>query len=757
MSRRHVPVFALLCFGILVSIFSFLSLRSLEAEKAKIAFQRAAQERMDDLQSDLDLTVKKVVAVGAFCESSYPVTRASFDSFVTPVLFGSDAGIQALEWIPQVSLGKRAAFERSAREAGFPDFEIRDRLAQGTMVRSGDRPAYFPVLFVQPYAGNELALGYDLFAAANRRAAIMNAASTGELTATQRITLVQETSDQYGILILRPVYRRAGPAFAAKQLLGFAVGVLRIGNVVEKHGARSGVDIALSDASADTEHRQLYPSSGKPPQAVSPFTQYRTISVGGRSWQIAASPMPGAFPVSNTYSYAGCALCLLFTLLVAAYLAEALDRRCQVERVVEERTGALNAALLSLEAVHRGLEESEARYRGLVEDSPFAIVVERQGKIVLMNRAAIEMFGFDATADCEDHSLAEFVAPERRPYAEELIRSLYAREQQVALRETRVLHRDGSVMEVEVAASSLLHKDLRFIQVMLRDISRRKLDEEENARLIRAIEQVGESIVITDPDCNVVYVNPAFERITGYSREEALGKNPRILKSGQHGPEFYTALWESLNAGESWSGRFINRTKSGRLYSEEATISPVVNRFGEVINYVAVKRDVTLETELQEQLQQSQKMDAIGRLAGGVAHDFNNMLMVIVSYADMIASGLPDDDPLHKNTEQILHAAKRSSALTRQLLAFSRKQVLAPQILDCNLILSETSSMVRRLISENIELKCNLAPELWHVKADAGQMVQVILNLCVNARDAMPNGGSLTLTTRNYQVDRGFV
>jgi two-component system cell cycle sensor histidine kinase/response regulator CckA len=150
-------------------------------------------------------------------------------------------------------------------------------------------------------------------------------------------------------------------------------------------------------------------------------------------------------------------------------------------------------------------------------------------------------------------------------------------------------------------------------------------------------------------------------------------------------------------------------------------------------------------------------MDAIGRLAGGVAHDFNNMLMVIVSYADLIANSLPDDDPLRKHTSQILRAAERSAGLTRQLLAFGRKQVLAPQILNCNLIVTETSSMVRHLISENIDLRCNLAPDLWKVKADAGQIVQVILNLCVNSRDAMPNGGLLILSTRNYHVDQGFV
>ncbi len=533
--------------------------------------------------------------------------------------------------------------------------------------------------------------------------------------------------------------------------------MLRIGDVVEKHGANSGVALTLMDLNGGAPGKQLYPSESKSPQAVSAFSQYRTVTVGGRNWQLAASPAPGAFPVSNTYSYLVGGLSLFIFFLVSGYSADLHDRRIQVERLVVERTIALDTAIKSLAEVHRGLEESEVKYRRLVEDSPNAIVVEREGKIVLVNRAAVEMFNFDATRNVKDYDMAEFVAPERRETAQRLFRELYAHETQVSPRETRLLRGDGSLFDAEVAASSFSDAGGRSIQVVLRDITQRKRDQAENARLIRAIEQVEESIVVTDPEANIVYVNPAFERISGYGREEVLGKNPRILKSGRQSSEFYAALWRSLKSGESWNGRFLNRAKDGRLFTEEATISPVANRNGEIVNYVAVKRDVTVETELQEQLHQSQKMDAIGRLAGGVAHDFNNMLMVIVSYADLIESSLPDDNPLRQHTRQILHAAQRSAALTRQLLAFSRKQVLTPQILNCNVILTETISMIRRIISENIDLKCSLAPELWNVKADADQIVQVILNLCVNARDAMPNGGSLVLATRNHYADSGFV
>lgn len=755
--KRRLPVLALVCFGVFASVLCFHTLRSREAEKADAAFQRASQARLDDLQADLNLAVGKVLALGSFCEASYPVTRTSFQRFVSPLLSSNDSGIQALEWAPRVDGGERDDFEKSIRDEGLWGFEIRDRVA-GKMVRAPTRAVYFPVLYVLPLAGNSIAQGYDgLQDNPARRETLDRAILTGELTVSPRVLLLQETAGQSGIIFARPVYRQLGSSYGHKELLGFAVGVLRVGDVVEKRGANSKVDLAIWDLGADAGEQQLYPSAGKQPQPVSSFTQYRIISFGGRTWRIAATPMPGAFPLSRTYSYGGSALCLLFTLLVAALLSHALNRRWQVERIVEERTGALNSATTSLAKVHRGLEESEARFRRLVEDSPNAIVVEREGKIVLVNRTGVELFGFDPTLDSQDHTLTEFVIPERRAAAEVLARELYAREMRIASYETRALRYDGSVLDIEVSASSFLEAGQKMVQVTLRDISSRKQNEAENARLISAIAQVGDSIVITGLDARIVYVNPAFERLTGYTREEVMGNNPRILKSGRHSQEFYIQLWNSLKAGEGWNGRFIDKAKNGRLFTAETTISPVVNRNGEIINYVAVQRDVTLEIESQEQLQQSRKMEAIGRLAGGVAHDFNNMLMVIVSYADLLANSMPEDEPMRKHTGQILRAAQRASSLTRQLLAFSRKQVLEPQVLDCNSILVETSSMVRRLISENIELKCDCAPDLWAVKADADQMVQIILNLCLNSRDAMPNGGLLTLATRNYHVDQGFV
>ncbi|OIO00730.1 MAG: hypothetical protein AUJ51_09745 [Elusimicrobia bacterium CG1_02_56_21] len=277
--------------------------------------------------------------------------------------------------------------------------------------------------------------------------------------------------------------------------------------------------------------------------------------------------------------------------------------------------------------------------------------------------------------------------------------------------------------------------------------ARQRVDELERERLMTAIEQVGETIIITDPASVIQYVNPAFEKVTLYTRAEALGAKPSLCKSGRQDQAFYRELWGSISSGKAWEGRMVNKRKDGTLYTEEAAISPVRDAAGKITNYVAVKKDITAQLQLEDQLQQAHKMEAVGLLAGGVAHDFNNILTAIISYADLLHNGLPADSAQRADAREILTAAGRAAALTRQLLAFSRRQILAPRVLDLNKIAADMTSMLRRLLGENVELKTNLAPQPCLVKVDPGQLEQVLLNLAVNARDAMPKGGAITLET----------
>ena len=313
----------------------------------------------------------------------------------------------------------------------------------------------------------------------------------------------------------------------------------------------------------------------------------------------------------------------------------------------------------------------------------------------------------------------------------------------------------GKFLHLDVHKAPLFDDQGELIGVVgsARDITERKRAEAERERLVLAIEQTSETIVITDTNGAIVYANPSFERITGYSRAEAVGMNPRLLKSGRHDETFYAEMWSTLQRGEAWSGRIVNRKKDGSLFTEEAVISPVRDRSGATVSYVAVKRDITDSIRLEEQLRQAQKMESIGQLAGGVAHDFNNMLGVILGRLEMAMAGLEPAHPVRHHLNDVQQAAERSTELTRQLLTFARKQAITPKVLDLNETIAAMLKILQRLIGERIELSWRPGNNLWPVLIDPTQIDQILANLCVNARDAIKGVGTITIATGNISVD----
>ncbi|HMK24332.1 MAG TPA: PAS domain S-box protein, partial [Terriglobales bacterium] len=275
--------------------------------------------------------------------------------------------------------------------------------------------------------------------------------------------------------------------------------------------------------------------------------------------------------------------------------------------------------------------------------------------------------------------------------------------------------------------------------------------------LYSAVEQCADLIVITDDTGRIEYVNPAFEKLTGYNRQEVLGQTPRVLKSGEQGPDVYRDLWTTILAGKTYRNVMINRKKSGESFIVEKTITPVRDASGRIAHFISNDRDISEHRRLEATVFQAQKMDAIGLLAGGVAHDFNNLLMVISSYAELMQDSISPGHRLHRNVQEILSAARRASDLTRQLLAFGRKQAQTLQVLDLNGILRDVSKMLTRVVGEDVALVIDLQTDLGKVKLDPVQVEQVVMNLAANARDAMPEGGKLTITTRNVELDEDYV
>jgi PAS domain S-box-containing protein len=278
-----------------------------------------------------------------------------------------------------------------------------------------------------------------------------------------------------------------------------------------------------------------------------------------------------------------------------------------------------------------------------------------------------------------------------------------------------------------------------------------KFKMEEGRRLLAtAIDQAAESVIITDVNGNIEYVNPAFEEISGYSFAEVIGKKPSLLKSGETPSYQYKLMWEEISQGRVWRGNFTNRKKNGAIYCEDATVSPVKDYKGRIKNYVAVKRDITQHLILEKQIRQSQKMQAIGMLAGGIAHDFNNILTAILGYAELCQLQCDQDSILHNNIDEIVRAAERAGQLVDQILKFSRQGSKELESLKMSSIVKEAIKLLRASFSANVALNLEVIHDLY-VKADPTQIHQIVMNLCTNAYQAL-DGSTGEISVRIFRT-----
>ena len=399
---------------------------------------------------------------------------------------------------------------------------------------------------------------------------------------------------------------------------------------------------------------------------------------------------------------------------------------------------------------------AESQFRALVEQSIVGIYATDGQRFVYANPKFAEILGYSQEELISSIGPMDVAAPEERDRVTDNIRQRLEGDVESLRYSARVIRKDGQAIRVEVHGTRAEFQGRRVILGIALDITERMRVEAERARLGMAVEQAVESIIIADADGTVQYVNPAFERTSGYSSAEAIGRSIRVVKTDKHDEAFYRKMWETLSRGEIWSGDFVRKRKDGTLYEEEVTMSPIRDPNGRVLDFVAVCRNVTEERQVAEQLRQSQKMEAIGRLAGGVSHDFNNLLTAIMGYGDMALGAMRPDDPVRGAIEEIQKAGQRAASLTRQLLVFSRRQVLEPKVVDLNAVIADMEKMLLHLIGEDIDLVVVADPAAGCVKADRGQLEQVVMNLAVNARDAIPRGGRLTIETADLHLDEPY-
>src|SRR5690348_9438621 len=395
-----------------------------------------------------------------------------------------------------------------------------------------------------------------------------------------------------------------------------------------------------------------------------------------------------------------------------------------------------------------------------IQASPHGVIVaDPDASIVLVNQETCTIFGYSEQElvgqrveillphALRDGHTDRHAAYQRAPGIRRMGRG----------RELKGLRKDGREIFVEIGLAPIPRDGLTYVLASIVDVTERKETRARLEWLSLAVEQSPIAVVMTDLDGHIEYVNAAFTKNTGYQSAEVLGKTPRILKSGETPPTVYRDLWAAIRAGRVWHGDLVNRRKDGTLYEDAMWVFPVTDAQGQVVRLLALKEDVTKKRSLEAQLRQAQRMESIGRLAGGVAHDFNNVLTAIFGYTELLSETLPPGSSQREDLEEIRKAAQRASGLTRQLLAFSRQQVLQPVVAETNDLVESLEKMLRRIVSEDIKLTLTLNRTTGNILVDPGQFDQVLMNLVVNARDAMPKGGSLMIETANADLDEQYV
>lgn len=478
------------------------------------------------------------------------------------------------------------------------------------------------------------------------------------------------------------------------------------------------------------DHRRPDPEDPVPP-GFSPFIR---LGEGGRIFASALAPLTVATDGEGGRASVG---------LLAVQWWGPIPDDVRPYRLLRFLTALASSAL---DRVYKGQAalHAERRHAQLFEAVPMPLFeADLQGRVLAANPAFRALFGLGDDDGLTSIRLYDLYAdPEAgRDWEDEVRRGIPAGSRLLEMRTVA-----GELVWVEASAARV-QRGVRGGEVLkggLLDVTHRIRAETEARVLADALTQCQEAIALADESGTIRYVNPAYLRMTGFRRKELVGES-LILRDEHPIP----GLWEELRSGGSDRRHLTSRRASGDLFKEFRTITPLRDRGGRITHFVSVSRDVSEEQALEEQLQQAQKMEAVGRLAGGVAHDFNNLLTVMNGHVQLILTHLDPGSPIRGDLEGIIQAGSRASALVDQLLTFSRRRPADTGALDVAAVLGSMETLLQRLINADVELVVEVDPELWPVVITRSRLEQVMANLVVNARDAMPKGGRILIRAQN--------
>ena len=458
----------------------------------------------------------------------------------------------------------------------------------------------------------------------------------------------------------------------------------------------------------------------------------------------------------NGEGYVSVALVALRTGETTYGLLQLNDKR--KHRFTPERIALLErlADSLAISIAHRQnqaqLQESEEKYRHLVDHAGEAIYVAQEGLIRFANRMCAQLTGF-SEAELLGRASSLLAVPEECEHVARHQHLLARGETPAGREEFRIRTRDGAERWLSISSVQIQWQNRPATLNFATDITGRKRAEEALQLQGAALAAAANAIVITDAQGLIEWANPAFTTFTGYNVAEAQGRNPRdLIKSGEHEAAFYKELWDTILAGHVWHGEMINRRKNGTLYTEDMTVTPLRDAAGAIAHFIAIKQDITERKSLETHLLRNQRLESVGRLASGVAHDLNNILAPVLLAPPLLREAISDPEA-RSLIDTIESSAKRGAEIIKQLLTFGRGLKGERIPIQLRTLVREMLKLIRETFPKDIVVRTQMTAELPLVTGDATQLHQILMNLCVNARDAMPAGGELVLSLAPVTLD----
>lgn len=635
---RQMIILIIICIVFVLTIIGFFAFRKWEQEHIEARFEKNSDRVANFLKNRFDDELEALYSLQSLYASSIRVERHEFHKFVMHIL-NSLPCMQALEWIPRVPDAERGVYEEAARKEGYPTFQFAELNAQGLMVRADRRTEYFPVYYVEPYQGNEIELGFDLASEFRRLTALKRACDTGKPIATEPITLVMETGNRAGFLVYLAIYSSDLPHDTIqerrKNLKGFVLGVFLIDTVINTMLQSldvKNIKISVYDQSTpvkkqliycplSNEHTCLNHRKGDHERKEGWPCWNTTLNFAGRQWLFTFYPTPEYFSTQKTSQpWIFLAGGLLITGILSVYSLSLYKHTSKMKHLVTAWTTELvktnerlEKEIIEHDRANNELRNSKEKLQAILDNTTAAIFIkDTDGRYVLFNRYIKTLFNLTDDQYIGKTDYDYFPKENADIFRANDLKVIKAK---TALEfEEVVPQKDG--LHTYIAVKFPLYDVTGAIYAVggiSTDITGRKLAEEELRKMSRAVSQCPVTVMITDAKGNIEYTNPKFSQLTGYASEEVIGKNPRILKSGETSPEVYKHLWKTISAGNEWRGEIRNKKKNGELYWENISISAIKDN-GVITHYVAVTEDITKHKQFESQIMYLASHDPVTNL-----------------------------------------------------------------------------------------------------------------------------------------------